>query len=141
MFASPELLLTVYGVVLGPTVWCYAECISAWGAEKTGWTVPSSVGEYNRHTVYTTAKAEASFFFFFFSFFRLWVKCGPQLPAYATATANRDLSCFCRLHHSSWQCWITDPPSKARNQVRHLMVTSRIRFHCATIGTSRQRHL
>ena len=58
-----------------------------------------------------------------------------QLLAYATATATSDLSCVCDLHHSSWQCWILNPLSEARDQTRILMVTSWIRFHCATRGT------
>ena len=35
-------------------------------------------------------------------------------PAYSTATATLDLSCVCDLHHSSQQCWILNPRSKAR---------------------------
>ena len=38
-----------------------------------------------------------------------------QLLGYTTAIATRDLSCFCDLHHSSRQCWIPDPLSKARD--------------------------
>ena len=30
-------------------------------------------------------------------------------PAYARATAMRDLSCVCDLHHSPWQCPILNP--------------------------------
>ena len=37
-----------------------------------------------------------------------------QLPAYATATAMRDPSCICNLHHSSGQCQILNPLSEAR---------------------------
>ena len=39
-----------------------------------------------------------------------------QIGAYATATAIPDLSHICDLHHSSWQCWILKPLSKARDQ-------------------------
>ena len=39
-----------------------------------------------------------------------------QLTAYATATAMQDLSGVCDLHHSSQQCWILNPMSKARDQ-------------------------
>ena len=60
-----------------------------------------------------------------------------QLPAYATATATRDLSCVCNLHHSSQQCRIPDPPSEARDRTCILMDPSRIHFCCTTMGTPR----
>ena len=44
---------------------------------------------------------------------RLGVQSELQLPAYTTATAMPDLSLVCDLHHSSWQCWILNPLSKA----------------------------
>ena len=47
----------------------------------------------------------------------------------------QDLSHVCDLYHSSRQHWILHPVSKARDQTCHLMVPSRIRFHCATMGT------
>ena len=37
---------------------------------------------------------------------RLEVESELQLLAYTTATASRDLSQVCDLHHSSWQCQI-----------------------------------
>ena len=41
--------------------------------------------------------------------------CKLQLPAYTTAaTATPNLSHHCHLHHSSWQRWILNSPSKAR---------------------------
>ena len=50
---------------------------------------------------------------------RLGVESEQQLPAYATATATPDPShvCnhICNLHHSSWQRWIHNPLSKARD--------------------------
>ena len=88
--------------------------------------------------------------FFFFSFFllfllglhsqhmevpRLGVESKLQLPAYTTTTAMQDLSHVYNLHHSSWQCWILNPLSEARDWTRNLMVPSRIRFHCTTTGT------
>ena len=36
---------------------------------------------------------------------------------------------------SSWQCWVPDPLSKARDQTHILTHTSQIRFHCTTMGT------
>ena len=47
-------------------------------------------------------------------------------PAYARATATRDPSRVCDLHHSSRQRRIINPLSKARDQTRNLMVPSRI---------------
>ena len=46
---------------------------------------------------------------------RIGVKSELQLPPYITATATQDPSHVCDLHHSSWQCWIPDPLSKARD--------------------------
>ena len=61
-----------------------------------------------------------------------------QLLAYTTATAMQDPSCICALHHRSWQCRILNPLREVRDQTCNLMVTSRIRFHCATTGTPDQ---
>jgi len=58
-----------------------------------------------------------------------------ELPSYTTATAMRNPSCVFDLHHSSWQCWILNPLSKARDQTHILMDTSQIHFCCATMGT------
>ena len=46
---------------------------------------------------------------------RLRVECQLQLPAYATATARRDLSHVCDLHHGSEQHWIFNPQSGTRD--------------------------
>ena len=64
---------------------------------------------------------------------RLGVKFELQLPAYTTASAMPDLSHICELHHSSWQHWILNPLSEARDRTQNFMVPSRIRFHCATM--------
>ena len=53
----------------------------------------------------------------------------------ATSIATADLSCFCNLHHSSWQCWIVNPLSEVRDQICILRDTSLVPFHCATMGT------
>ena len=55
---------------------------------------------------------------------RLGVKSELQLLAYTTATATRDMSHICNLYHSSQQCWILNPLSKARDQTHNLMVAS-----------------
>ena len=56
-----------------------------------------------------------------------------QMPTYATATS--DPRHVCRLHHSSWQCWILNTLSEARDQTSNLMAPSWIHFRCATTGT------
>ena len=90
--------------------------------------------------------------FFFFAFFlgphpqhmevpRLGVLSEPQLPAYATATATTaatatmDRSHVCNLHHSSRQCRIPSPLSKARDWTYNLMVPSQVHFCCTRMGT------
>ena len=58
---------------------------------------------------------------------QLGVESELQLPAYAIVTATPDPSHVWDLHHSSWQCQILNPLSKARDRTRNLMVPSRIR--------------
>ena len=87
---------------------------------------------------------------------RLGVKSELLPLAYATATATQDPSHVCDLHHSSQQCQILKPLSKAKDQMQHhsswqrqilkplsrakhrkhnIRVTHQIRFCCATTGT------
>ena len=67
---------------------------------------------------------------------RLGLESELQLPACTTAMATWDLSYVWQLHHSSWQFWILNPPSEARDQTLILMDTSWIHFHCTTMGMS-----
>ena len=57
---------------------------------------------------------------------RVGVQSELQLMAYATATATLDPSCLCDLHHSSWQCWILNPPSEAMDGTHVLVDTIRV---------------
>ena len=57
---------------------------------------------------------------------RLGVESELQLPAYITATAMWDLSRVCQLYHSSWQHWILNPLSEARDCTREIMDTSQV---------------
>ena len=94
--------------------------------------------------IYVSCQIGNSFYFIFIFYFflgphlwhmevpRLGIKLDMQLPA--SATASWDLSHICDLHHSSWQCQIPDPLSKARDQTCILMDTSWIHFHCAMTG-------
>ena len=66
---------------------------------------------------------------------RLGVKLELQMLAYTTATATQDPSHVCDLHHSSWQHWILNLLSEARDRTRKLMVPSQILFLCAMMGT------
>ena len=66
---------------------------------------------------------------------RLGVQSELEPPAYPTAMATLDPSAICDLHHSLRQGRILNPWSEARDRTRNLMVPSRIRFHCATMGT------
>ena len=58
---------------------------------------------------------------------RLGVESELEPPAYARATATRDPSRVCNLHHSSGQRRIVNPLSKGRDRTRNLMAPSRIR--------------
>jgi len=60
---------------------------------------------------------------------RLGIELELQLPAYTTATPTRDLSHICDLHHSSQQCQILKPLSKAMDQTCILMDSSQVRYH------------
>ena len=68
---------------------------------------------------------------------RLWVESELQLPAYTTATAARDLSHICDLHHGSRQHWILSPLSKTRDQTCILMDTRQVGNRWATTRTSK----
>ena len=65
---------------------------------------------------------------------RLGIELELQLPAYTTAIAMQDLSCFFDLHHSPRQCWILNTLSEARDPTCNLVVPSQIRFCCAMMG-------
>ena len=58
-----------------------------------------------------------------------------QPPAYAIATATRELSPICDLHHSSRQRRIPNPLIEARDRTHVLKDTSQVHFHCTTTGT------
>ena len=80
-----------------------------------------------------------SFYFFFFCLFRATPAAyrGSQPRGLIRAVAaglHHSFSNICDLHHSSWQCWILDPLSEARDQTRNLIVPSRICFHCTMTG-------
>ena len=61
-----------------------------------------------------------------------------QLSAFTTATATRDLSRICNLHHSSWQSQILDPLSEARDQTHIPVDTSWVCLRWATMGSPKK---
>ena len=90
------------------------------------------------HTLQQSEPLQLDSFFFFFNLFlqlhpqhmeapKLGVESELQPQAYTTATATWDPNCSCNLHHRSQQHQILNPRSKARDQIRNLMVPSRIR--------------
>ena len=60
---------------------------------------------------------------------RLGVELELQLPGYTTATAMRDWSQVCDLHHTLQQSWILNPLSEFRDQTRMLLDTSQACYH------------
>ena len=60
---------------------------------------------------------------------------GTVAAGLARATATRDRNRVFDLHHSSWQCRILNPMSKAGDWTHNHMVPSQICFCCATTGT------
>ena len=87
------------------------------------------------------------FFFFFFSFCLFKAapmayggtqargRIGAVAAGLCHSHSNRDLSCVCDLHHSSWQHQILNWLSKARDRACVLVDASQIRFRCAMMGT------
>ena len=61
---------------------------------------------------------------------RGWI--GAALQAYTTATATQHPRHGCNLHHSSWQCWILNPRSEARDWIHILKDVSRVPDSWAT---------
>ena len=55
---------------------------------------------------------------------RVGVESELELPAYTTATVTPDPSHVCNLHHGSWQCWILNALSEARDRTCILMDAS-----------------
>ena len=60
---------------------------------------------------------------------QLGVESELQLPVYATVTATPDPSHVWDLHHSSWQYWVLNPLSEARDQTQILLIVSRFVTH------------
>ena len=65
---------------------------------------------------------------------RLGVKLELEPPVYTIATAVRDPSRICDLHHSSQQHWILNSLSKARARTHIFMDTSQAHYGWAMMG-------
>ena len=87
---------------------------------------------YTLRNVVNVYRSEHIFFFFLglhpwhMELPRLEFESELQLSAYATATAPRNPTCVCDLHHSLWQHWMFSPLSEARDQTCFLMNTSQV---------------
>ena len=114
-------------------------CSQQWNP-TSNYEVPLGKPKETRVGFYTVVKA-VLFYFILFCFVlfvflgphlghmegpRLGVQSEPWPLAYTTATAMWDLSHVCDLHHSSWQLWILNPLSEARDQTRVLMDASQV---------------
>ena len=60
---------------------------------------------------------------------------------YATARAALDPSCVCELHHRSWQHWILNPLSDARDRTHMLLGASWVCNLLSHSGNSPSTHL
>ena len=128
---------------LDPTLLClWHRLVATAPIRPIAWESPYAVGVALKKKNQLQKKKELNFIYklyrpkyIFFSVFlelhpwhmevpKLGVKSELQLLVYTTATAIWDLSRVCDLHHSSWQCQIPDPPSKARDQTYILMYAS-----------------
>lgn len=78
------------------------------------------------------------FFVFVFVFRAALVAYGGcQARSQIGATATQDPSRICNLHLSTQPHRIFKPFSEAGDRTQNFMITSRIRLHCATVGTPR----
>ena len=83
-------------------------------------------------------------FFFFFHLFRATPaahgssQARDQIRAVAAGlhhSHSNTRSELCDLHHSSWQCWVLNLLSEARDWTHILMDTRRVSYHWATVET------
>ena len=150
MVVSTTILFFSFGLILG--VWKFrgqelspsCRCSNARSFNLLCWTGERTSADSQATAVgfltYCNIAATPLIPFFFF-FFGLLSYLGPHpkhmevprlgveseevyLLTYARATTMPDLSHICDPHHSSWQCWIPSPLSKARDRTQIPMDTS-----------------
>ena len=108
--------------------------------------VKKSVLKRSQIKAYSLCRRFLFFFFFFWSSYlsraRPSAYGGSQARDLIRAVTLRPTpqprpnpSGICDKHHGSPQLRILDPLSKSTDQTRNLMLPSRIRFHCAMMGT------
>ena len=107
--------------------------------KKSPWGEPG----FLKADIFHRTSVDSFFFFFFFlgpnprlmEVPRLGAESELQLPAYTTTITTQNPSHICDSHHSSWQRWILNPLSKAKDRTHLLMDTSQVRYHWTTTGT------
>ena len=130
---------------------CPIACVRTWWeilGEKECKYIYAWLGHFSVQQKLAQLCTSTILFFFSFLFFcflgpyprhmevpRLWVELELQPLPYTAATATRDSSHVCSLHHRSWQCQIPNPTDRGRDWTRILMDTSWIYFRCTTMGT------
>ena len=128
-------------------LWCRPAAEARTG--PLAWEPPYAVGvalkrqktknkQKNPKKPYTNIYMHDCFLFFilFFCFLGLWSQ-HIEVPRLGTklelhSHSKPDPSCTCDLHHTSWQRWIFNSLSKARDQTHILMDTSQVHYHWAT---------
>ena len=129
-FLLPVSVMNVISIlpllILAPFMEYFSTCL--FPSKRDGPFLPACISKYNL-PLHINGLQLYLFLFIFVYFLRshmevsrLGVELELQLPAFATATCN--LSCVCDLHHSSWQCQILNPLSKARDRTCIPMDTS-----------------
>ena len=81
-------------------------------------TLPSVF--YFPYSIYYLKNYLSTFIYLFIFIFSNQNQIEAIAAAYTTATATRDPSHVCNLHHRSWQCWILNPLSEDRDWTRNL---------------------
>ena len=135
MFAFTSQIGDINVIMLLELMNCFRH-FSFFGHVHSMWKFPGQRSNPH-HTSDPNRCCDNTRFFFSFVFLgphsqhmevpRLGVESEPKSLAYATATATRDPSHVCDLHHASQQHHILNPLIKTRDQTRVLMDASRVR--------------
>ena len=119
---TKPLLFHVYGILL------YTFIFSLKGS------ILFCMEAQDKDSISSAIERQTKSYWIFFSFFLF--RAIPMVYGSSQARGQIDIhghagfSHVCDLYHSSWQCRIPDPLSKARNRTCILIDTSQIHFHC-----------